>query len=69
MSISDCKQAIDTGYKPKFRQGILIKHIQELAKTSYRFAGSKHFVLVGGIGNDRSIADCISGCRKAMDRN
>ena len=34
MSISDGKQAIDMGYKPKFRQGLLIKSIQELAKTS-----------------------------------
>ena len=30
------------------RQGLLIKHIQELAKTSHRLVGSKRFTLVGG---------------------
>ena len=44
VSISDFRQAIDMEYKPKFRQGLLIKHIQESAKTSHRF---KRFMLVG----------------------
>ena len=43
----------------KFRQGLLVKHIKELAKISYRFIGFRRFTLVGGVGNDRSIADCI----------
>ena len=43
----------------KFRQGLLVKHIKELAKISYRFVGFRCFTLVGGVGNDRSIADCI----------
>ena len=37
MAISNCKQAINTGYKTKISQGLLIKHIQELAKTSHEF--------------------------------
>ena len=49
VSISDCKQAIDTGYKPKFRQGLLMK---ELAKPSDGFIGSKHFTMVGGVGDN-----------------
>ena len=44
-----------------------MKHIQELAKNSHGFVGSRHFTLVGGVGNDRSIADCISGCREAIN--
>ena len=64
----DCKQAINTGYKPKSRQGLLTKHIQELAKTSHGFVGSKRFMLVGrGVGNDRSIADCIFGSTTAIN--
>ena len=46
--ICDCKQAIDMGYKPKSREDLLIKHIQELATTSHKFIGSKCFTLVGG---------------------
>ena len=30
----------------------MVKHIQELAKTSHEFFDSKHFTLVGGVGND-----------------
>ena len=33
------------------------KHIQELAKTSHGFVGSKRFTLVGRVGNDQSIID------------
>ena len=56
---------VDTGYKPKFRQGLLIKHIQELVKTSNGFVSSMHFMLVGGVGKDWLIADCISGSNKS----
>ena len=45
----------------------MIKHIQELAKTSHGFVDFKRFTLVSGVGNDLSIADCISGCRKAKN--
>ena len=38
------KQAIKTGYKAKSMQGLMIKQIKELAKTSDRFVGSKHFM-------------------------
>ena len=62
-SISDCKQAIDTGQKLKFRQGLLVKHIQDLAKTSH---GSEHFTMVGRVGNDQSIVDCISVVEKTQ---
>ena len=34
--------------KAKFRQGLLVKHVQELAKTFHEFAGSRCFMLVGG---------------------
>ena len=63
----------------KFRQGLLLKHIQELAKTSHGFIGSSALRWWAGVGYDRSIADCISvflwgrdencisGCRKAMN--
>ena len=54
LSISDCKQAIDTGHMQNFRQGLLIKHIQELAKTSHEFICFKHSMLLGG-GWQRSI--------------
>ena len=57
MFICDCKQAIDTEYKPKSRQDLLIKHILELAKTSHQ---SKHFTLVGGRLATIARADCIS---------
>ena len=67
MCISDCKEAIATGYKLKVRQGLLIKHIQELAKASHGFIGFKRFTLVSRVGNDRSVADCISGCRIAKN--
>ena len=52
----------------KFRQSLLVKHIQELAKTSNGFVGSSA-LHVGwqGVGNDRSITDCISVCRKAVN--
>ena len=64
MVISDCKHAIHMRYKAKFRHSFLIKHIQELAKTSQNF-----FVYSAGwsVGNDQLIADCITGCRKAMN--
>ena len=32
----------------KFRQGLLVEHIQELAKTFHEFVGSKCLTLVGG---------------------
>ena len=68
MSISDCKQAIDTEYKPLFSQGLLIKHIHELAETSHGFVGFKLFLSWSArVGNDRLIADCISGCKKAIN--
>ena len=35
------------GYTPKVRQGFLIKHIQELSKTSHGFISSMRSVLVG----------------------
>ena len=46
--ICSFKQAIDTECKPESRQGLLVKHVQELAKTSSEFVGSKRFTLVGG---------------------
>ena len=45
--ISDCKQAISTGLKLKFRRGLLVKHIQELAKPSHGCIGPRRFMLVG----------------------
>ena len=48
-------------------QDLLVKHVQELAKTSHGFVGSKHLTLVGRGDNDQSIADCTSSCRKAMN--
>ena len=53
--------------KTKFRQGLLVKHIQELVKkplTDSLVPGALRWW--ARVGNDRSIADCISGCRKAM---
>ena len=44
-------KAIDTGYTTKLRQGLLIKHIQKLAKSSH-FIGSKCSTLVVGVGNN-----------------
>ena len=66
MSISDCKQAIDTRYKPKYRQGLLIKHIQELAKSSNGFVSSIRFTLVGG-GMQQLSAECISDSKKCIN--
>ena len=48
-----------------FRQGLLIKHIQELTKISYEFISSKYVSLVCRVFNDCSIADCISGFKNA----
>ena len=48
VSISDCKQAIDTRYRRKCRQGLLIEPIQQLAITAHGFVGSKCFMLVDG---------------------
>ena len=45
----------------------MVKPIQELAKTSHGFVGSSALHWWAGVGNDRSIADCISGCRKAIN--
>ena len=57
MFIADCKQTIDRGYKSRFRQGVFIKRIQELAKTSHGLISSEWFTLVGGIYIDQSSAD------------
>ena len=38
VSVSNYEQAVNTGYKPNFRQGLLMKHIRELAKTSLEMA-------------------------------
>ena len=65
VSISDCKQAIDMGYKPKSRQCLLIKYIQEIEKPLTDLLYPSAWSV--GVGNDRSIADCISGCRKAIN--
>ena len=56
-------------YKPKSRQGVLIKHIQELAKTSHRFIDSKRFTLVGGglATIDQLPTVYISGSRTAIN--
>ena len=45
-----------------FRQGLLVKRIQELAKplTDSLVPGTLRWW--AGVGNDRSIADSISGC-------
>ena len=40
--------SFDMGYKPKFRQDLLIEHIQELVKTSNGFISSMCFMLVSG---------------------
>ena len=45
----------------------MVKHIQELAETSYGYAGSSALRWWAGAGNDRSIADRISGCRKPIN--
>jgi len=37
-------------------------------KISPRFVTFKHFTLVGGVGNHRSITDCISGSRKVPEK-
>ena len=66
VSISDCKQAIDTGQELKFKQGLLVKHVQELAKPSLLVPGALHWW--AGVGNDQSTTGCISGCRKAINR-
>ena len=40
------------------------------AKASHRFVSPKHFALVGGVGNNRSVADYSSGSKsKTLDRN
>ena len=54
--------------KPKFRQGFLVKHIQELTKKAL----TDSLVPVAlrwwvGVGNNQTIADCISVCRKAIN--
>ena len=46
VSISNCKQAINTEYTPKFTQGHLIKYIQE---SSHGFVGSNRCMLVTGL--------------------
>ena len=48
-------------------QGLLVKHIQELAKTSHGFVGSSTLRWWAGAGNDQSIADGISLCQKAIN--
>ena len=63
----DCKQAIDTGYKPKSRQGLLIKRIQELVKTLTDLLVLSALRWWAGVGNDQSIVDCISGSRTAIN--
>ena len=47
--------------------GLLVKHIQELAKTSHEYAGSSALRWWAGAGNNRSIADRISGYRKPIN--
>ena len=42
-------------------------YFQESAKTSQNFVSSKHYMLVGGGGNDRSIDNCTSGSCKTTD--
>ena len=49
-----CKQVIDMGYKPKFRQDPLIKHIQELAKNLSQICWFQA-LYVGGWNWQRSI--------------
>ena len=49
--VSNCNQTINfrsKKKKKKIREGLLIKHIQELVKILHMFIRSKHFVLVGG---------------------
>ena len=41
----------------------MVKHIQELAKTSHKFFGSRHFTLAG-VDNNHLIPDCTFGCSK-----
>ena len=46
----------------------MVKHIQELAKTSHKYVGSRALHCWGGGGGGfATIADCISGCRKAIN--
>ena len=48
-SVCQCLSAIVSKLSTRdINQGLLIKHIQELAETSHRFIGSKRFTLVGG---------------------
>ena len=44
-----------------------IKHVQESRKTFQKYVGSKCYKCWAGLGDDRSIANCISGSRKAVD--
>ena len=67
VSFSDCKQAIITGYKLKFRKGYLIKH-PGISKNLSQICWFQMLYIGGqGLGNNQSIADCISDCRKAIN--
>ena len=60
--ISDCKQAIDKEYKPKFRKsypGISKPLMDSSVQNTLRWWA--------GVGNNRSIVDCISSCGKAIN--
>ena len=46
--ISDSNQAINMGCNPKFRQGLLIKHIRELAKKKQPLTDSLVPSALGG---------------------
>ena len=46
MSISNCKQAFTQDINQHLGKAFLIKHIQELAKISHRFVGSRHIHLL-----------------------